>query len=207
MTTHSLRVRARAMERPQNQLRAALEPVTFGFDDVQWDKVSKAVRVLGVDPEPALRERIEQLAALHIQRARLPPPNVLCALRDYHEKRRGHFARRLASLRRLGDDRRAPDEVRRLENAEASSTGWRRILDPLIAALPSHRPNRARDLFWNELLAVWCGVGGNESGVNAANFLIAVYGAMPREARPASVARNTVIEWLRVRSKKNLKGG
>ena len=48
-----------------------------------------------------------------------------------------------------------------------------------------------RDLFWSDLLAIWCQIGGKETGADAADFLIAVsvpvFNAMPpgaQDARP-----------------------
>ena len=66
------------------------------------------------------------------------------------------------------------------------------------------RTNMGRDLFWSELLAIWRKIGGEVTGADAADFLIAVsrpvFKAMPRDARDAVPVRRSVIQWLRRRS-------
>ena len=76
-----------------------------------------------------------------------------------------------------------------------------RNLDGIIEALgPPRRKtgsaaskNMGRDLFWSDLLAIWCKIGGKETGAEAADFLIAVsvpvFSAMPRGARDAVPTR------------------
>ena len=64
--------------------------------------------------------------------------------------------------------------------------------------------NMGRDLFWSEVLAIWRKIGGEVTGADAADFLIAVslpvFKAMPRDARDAVPQRQSVIQWLRRRS-------
>jgi hypothetical protein len=64
--------------------------------------------------------------------------------------------------------------------------------------------NKSRDLFWSEVLAIWCKIGGEETGADAADFLIAVslpvFYAMPHDARDEVPERQSVIQWLRRRS-------
>ncbi len=56
-----------------------------------------------------------------------------------------------------------------------------RNLDGIIAALGPPRKktgsaaskNMGRDLFWSDLLAIWCQIGGEATGADAADFLIA----------------------------------
>ena len=57
-----------------------------------------------------------------------------------------------------------------------------RNLNGIIDALGPPRPktgsaaskNKGRDLFWSDLLAIWCEIGGETTGADAADFLIAV---------------------------------
>ena len=61
----------------------------------------------------------------------------------------------------------------------------------------------SRELFWSDLLAIWCKIGGEETGAKAADFLIAVsvpvFNAMPPGAQDAVPDRPSVIQWLRRR--------
>ena len=87
-----------------------------------------------------------------------------------------------------------------------------RNLDGIIAALGPPRKktgsaaskNMGRDLFWSDLLAIWCQIGGEETGADAADFLIAVsapvFNAMPDGARDAVPIAGTVNQWLWRRS-------
>ena len=63
---------------------------------------------------------------------------------------------------------------------------------------------KSRDLFWSDLLSIWCEIGGEETGAHTADFLIAVSGAvfsaMPHRARDGVPERLSVIQWLRRRS-------
>ena len=55
-----------------------------------------------------------------------------------------------------------------------------RNLNGIIEALGPPRPktgsaaskNLGRDLFWSDLLAIWCKIGGEETGGDAADFLM-----------------------------------
>ena len=87
-----------------------------------------------------------------------------------------------------------------------------RNLDGIVAAIGPPRKktgsaaskNMGRDLFWSELLAIWRKIGGEETGADAADFLIAVsvqvFDAMPHDARDAVPERQSVIQWLGRRS-------
>jgi hypothetical protein len=193
-----------------------IEPVIFKLDDVQWDEIRRTVHAgLGLDIDLTLRTRIEGVAAIHIQARDLPE---LRARRDDIEKEWKRAVGRLTYFRSEVDVRNARNASARryikacakvLEITEADLAEQKRKLDNLIASLPapsSRRPTSGRDLFWDALLSIWCELGGRESGVDAANFLIAVsapvFNAMPRHVRHALPQFNSVIEWLRVRARK-----
>ena len=180
----------------------SVEPFTFGFDEPQWVKIGDAVHEgLGVDPDPALRERIEKLVALHIRFRHLPE---LLAKRDDYEKRLASFAARRAWLRSsLG----YAATTERMDADEAALIEKKRKLDALIAELPappSYRPNStaARNLFWSDLIVIWSDIGGRESSAYAADFLIAVSEAISSRIRVSIPARNTVSDLLRVWARK-----
>ena len=88
------------------------------------------------------------------------------------------------------------------------------VLDASIAAQrpqPTANSSKSgRDRFWNEVLAIWISIGGEEIGGDAADFLIAVSTPVFRRMRDddgqkktASMPqyRDSVIEWLRLRAK------
>ena len=68
-----------------------------------------------------------------------------------------------------------------------------------------------RDRFWNEALAIWVAIGGEETGIAAAEFLVAVSNPVFRSVRAirgrktsASTPQNSasMVEWLRLRAKR-----
>ena len=86
------------------------------------------------------------------------------------------------------------------------------VIDACIAACrPQEAANTSktgRDKFWNEMLTIWTGIGGAETGVAAARFLIAVSDpvfdwacAIGRSKTFVSALDDeaSVVEWLRLR--------
>ena len=80
-----------------------------------------------------------------------------------------------------------------------------RNLDRQIEQAGSRRDNARkpdRDEFWNELLAIWCELGGKPSGKAAANFLIAASKPVMGSAVPTL---KSVVQWLERRQNKTAK--
>jgi hypothetical protein len=95
------------------------------------------------------------------------------------------------------------------------------VIDASIASLTARPPQQTansrkvgRDRFWNEMLAIWTGVGGAEKGTAAAEWLVATSNAVfdrvweirgRKTAISVSYGDNDtlapVIEWLRLRAK------
>jgi hypothetical protein len=87
------------------------------------------------------------------------------------------------------------------------------VLDASIAAQrpqPTANSSKSgRDRFWNEVLAIWTSIGGEETGGDAADFLIAVstpvFCRMRDDGHKKTASmpqyRDSVIEWLRLRAK------
>ena len=88
------------------------------------------------------------------------------------------------------------------------------VIDASIAAQrpqPTANSRKAgRDRFWNEMLAIWTSIGGEETGSAAADFLIAtskpvfdrvraIGGRKTTASMPQD--REAVVEWLRLRAK------
>ncbi len=180
----------------------SVDPFTYALNEAQWAKIGIAVRKgLGFDPDPALRERIETLAALHLRSRHLPR---LREQRDDCEKRLARIATRRAWLRRTG----YAGTAARLDADEAELITQKGALDNLIASLPapsSSNPTAARELFWEAALSIWRELGGRDSGVDAADFLRTVTRPMPlpRVSMMYLPTRKATVEWLRVRARKS----
>ena len=100
------------------------------------------------------------------------------------------------------------DEVNRAAAALVS------VIDASIAAQhPQSTPNSrkaGRDMFWNEMVAVWISIGGQTTGIAPAEFLIAASNPVFDTVRDiggrktmASMPQghHSVVEWLRLRIK------
>ena len=90
----------------------------------------------------------------------------------------------------------------------ATSDYFRKLaanLDRQIEQAGSSRDNArktARDQCWNELLAIWCELGGKPSGAAAASFLIAASKPVMGSAVPTL---KSVVQWLERRRNKTAK--
>ena len=179
--------------------------------------VLESARTDGTKHDVTLRAKIEGTAFVHLARDRamrsLPSQmafmDSLTRLREY-AKRLQDGIDRLRPFRAKHNDY-SPDMDMEVE-ADIFFDKLLRNFDGIIDALGPPRKktgsaaskNMGRDLFWEELILVWCKIGGEETGLNAADFLIAasvpVFKAMPRDARDAVPQRQSVIQWLRRRS-------
>jgi hypothetical protein len=88
------------------------------------------------------------------------------------------------------------------------------VIDACIAAQrPQQTANTrkaGRDRFWNEILAIWIRIGGEETGIAAAEFLVATSKPVFDKVRAIGGRKTTasmpmdyeaVVEWLRLRAK------
>ena len=90
------------------------------------------------------------------------------------------------------------------------------LVSVIDASIAAQRPQQianarkaGRDHFWNEMLAIWTGIGGAETGIAAAEFLVAVSGPVFDRVRAIGGNKTTasmtdvasVVEWLRLRVK------
>lgn len=204
----------------------------FAYSEPQWgdiktvvrDKLNRdadqivleSARMDGTKDDETLRAMIEE-TAVHLARDRVMRslPSQM-AIRE-------RFTRLREDAKRLRDgiDRLRPFRARYndyspdMDMEVASDIYFEKLvrnLNGIIDALGPPRKksgsaaskNMGRDLFWSEVLAIWCKIGGEETGADAADFLIAVsvpvFKAMPRDARDAVPQRQSVIQWLRRRS-------
>jgi hypothetical protein len=180
--------------------------------------VLESARMDGTKYDETLRAMIEGTASVHLARDR-----VMRSLPTQMA-----FRKQVTVLRE--DAQRLRDGIDRLHPFRATHNGYSpdkdmefasevffpkllRNLDGIIDALGPPRKktgsaaskNMGRDLFWSEVILVWCKIGGEEAGVaDSADFLIAVslpvFNAMPHDTRDEVPKRQSVIQWLRRRS-------
>ena len=207
--------------------------VGFSLPDAKWDSIKVVVRdaldrdadqvvlesarVDGTKHDVTLRTEIAGTASVHLARDRamrnLPTQLALRKhLTDLREKaqrlRDGIIGSRAFWF---AYNNYAPDNDM-LVATDAYFEKLLRNLDGNIMALGPPRKKtgsaaskkKSRDLFWSDLLSIWCEIGGKETGADTADFLIAVSGAvfsaMPHRARDGVPERLSVIQWLRRRS-------
>jgi hypothetical protein len=211
--------------------------VGFSFSNAEWQPIRGVVRNVwdidadeivlenasmdGTRHDMTLRTEIELTASVHLRRDKvmrsLPTQMAfksrLTGLRDDAERLRNGLVRSRVFRFRLNDY--APDKDM-LVATDPYFEKLLRNLNGIIEALGPPHPkmgsaaskNMGRDLFWSDLLAIWCQIGGKATGKGtgkAAAFLraasVPVFNAMPEEGRdgvpddPRSVA-----QWLRRRS-------
>ena len=104
--------------------------------------------------------------------------------------------------------------VDQLEETKRAIATLVSVIDASIAAATSATtPNTrkaGRDMFWNEMLAIWISIGGAETGIAAAEFLVATSKPVFDTVRDIGGHKTTasmpqrhhsVVEWLRLRAK------
>jgi hypothetical protein len=210
-----------------------IEAVPFTYSDTQWNKIKAVVRkarnrdadeivlestgVDGTKHDVTLRIEIEGAARVHLAREKvmrsLPTQMAFRAtltdLCENAERLRDGINRSRAF--RASHSGYSPDKDM-LVATDAYFEKLLRNLNGIVDAIGPPRKksgsaaskNMGRDLFWFDLLAIWYQIGGKQTGAKAADFLIAVSGAvfsaMPRGTRDAVPDRRSVIQWLWRRS-------
>jgi len=212
----------------------AMIVVNFSFSNAKWQPIRGVIRnVWGIDADEivlesgsmdgtrhdmTLRTEIEGTASIHLARDKvmrsLPTQMAfrrhLKDLRDDAECLRNGLVRSRVFWFRLNDYVHDNDMLIATDDFFEKLL---RNLDGIILAIgPPRRKtgsaaskNMGRDLFWSDLLAIWCKIDGEETGGDAADFLMAVskpvFSAMPRDTRDAVPTRGAVIQWLWRRSR------
>jgi hypothetical protein len=213
-----------------------IEAVPFTYSDTQWNKMKAVVQkarnrdadeivlegtsVDGTKHDVTLRIEIEGAARVHLARDKvmrsLPTQMAFRAtltdLCENAERLRDGINRSRAF--RASHSGYSPDKDM-LVATDAYFEKVLRNLNGIIDALGPPRKksgsaastNLGRNLFWSDLLAIWCQIGGGTTGDDigkAADFLIAVSGAvfsaMPDGEQDAVPVRPSVIRWLKRRS-------
>jgi hypothetical protein len=178
----------------------------------------------------SLRERIQTAASVYIafsalerqmagRKARI---KVLTAVRDdavtLREKIIAALATTIGVKGRLANAVRVPllgVDPDMLSSTERFIAKLNSNVERMIATLENahttvNSSKTGRDMFWSRALAIWIDIGGKETGVHTADFLIAVSKPVFRKLRTedgrkttASMpqSRESVVEWLRLRAK------
>jgi hypothetical protein len=93
----------------------------------------------------------------------------------------------------------------RLSGRPATSHYFRKLFRNLDRMVAQARPRRDsarkidRDKYWDELLEIWCGLGGKAHGAAAADFLILASKPVMGSALPPF---ESVVQWLERRRRK-----
>jgi hypothetical protein len=193
----------------------------FTLSDSEWAPIKRAVGVLGVDADRVplqrrgplynltLRSEIETAATIHLLRSpimdNLPTAKALAdflvALRQDAEDLRSKIARSHIFRSDIGSHKADPD-MERLSHQFFSKLLHN--IDGRIAALGTPRKHKSakkagRDLFWEDILSIWREIGGKPTGVDSADFIIAVskpvFDAMPQHGDTIG-SRDAVVAWL-----------
>ena len=212
----------------------------FTYTDEQWDQIKTVVRDrLGRDANQiehqdprghrhskgiqSLRGSIETAALLHIRCSEIESrPGYKARIKRLTTLRNRAKALRRDLILAINTEVTTEDFVyssmrgfaHMIEESERAIDKLERMIEACIAAQrpqPTANTNKiGRDRFWNEALAIWVIIGGDETGIAAAEFLRAVSKPVFRRVRAirghkttASMPLNSksVVEWLRLRAK------
>jgi hypothetical protein len=182
---------------------AVIKDIVKDYLGEDADQIVLSRQVSVAAPNLPLRLTLELAVAFHhtMMRLQLKPNDLhedMTTMREDAELLRARLG--ILGFSKIIDF--APDSDM-VEATDAYFDKLMRNLDGAIAAItpfassinlppPASKPER--DRFWKELLAIWCEIGGKETGAAAADFLIGA-SVMP-------VQHTAVVEWLRLRRAK-----
>lgn len=215
-----------------------VDPFTYSTQD--WDEIKRAAEkglfptaahhlqiltwIDGPWP-PGLLRRLEFMARMHIARmgrvSAAQQRSRIRKLKALEYSAPGIEEKIVASLSTnlsvLGDGRRELQLGVERDFLDVTQSFFGRLRYNIERALWAQRPltgsnasKRNRDRFWYEALGIWCELGGEPTGGDAADFLIAVSRPVFREMRTYGARKNaatiplhraTVLDWLRRQAK------
>lgn len=217
-----------------NDLDFSLFSLDFTYSDEEWDQIGTVVHDrLGLDADQielqdnrfnemqSLRGRFETAAGRHIWRSaresQTPGHKAgikqLTLLRDTANAFSAALNDAILPSFTIGDMtyRLLLPDLGDVERAIATVESF--IEAHITAQRPQPTANTrriGRDRFWNEALAIWVSIGGEETGTAAAEFLIATSTPVFRRVRDihghktaasTPLRLTSVVEWLRLRAK------
>ena len=206
----------------------------FAYTDQQWDAIKDVIRGrLDLDADQSLRSRIETAAARHVDESALASQTLahrarikkLEAMRvradalhaDLLDIIRPSFTLDDDEVRRviLGGDLRAKYGLN-VDPLDEAGRAFSTVMDVIDASIAACRPQETantskagRDRFWDKLVVIWTGIGGAETGIAAAEFVVAtsepvfnrVLAIGGDKTMVSSLEEAWVVEWLRLRAK------
>jgi hypothetical protein len=211
-----------------------IDHLDFTYTDAQWDEIKTVVRDrLRLDANQielhdtrsrsnrmkSLRGCLESAACGHIWRSaresQTPGHKAgieqLTALRDRAKALGTDFSHTISPSFSIGDMRYR--SILHLVDVEHAVSMLVSVAEAHIAAQPQPTANTSkigRNRFYNEALAIWVSIGGAQTGIAAAEFLVAVSKPVFRSVRAIHGHKTTastplhlpsVVEWLRLRAK------
>jgi hypothetical protein len=200
----------------------------FTYTDEQWDQIRTVVRDrLGLEADQlelqetlsdsngtqSLRGCIESAARRHDQRSISEGMIRMGSKADLTEFRERVEALRIGLILTISHREDHPSlPIPSINETERACDTLVRVIDAIAAKPPQRTANTSktgRDRFWNEVLEIWAGIGGAETGIAAATFLIAVSDPVfrtvgfhgPKTWSSTPQHCTSVVEWLRLRAK------
>jgi hypothetical protein len=189
-----------------------IEVAFFAYTHEQWKPIGVHIKAaLGVDAEADLRRRIELAASLYPLHSAVKRRSLrrdeLVALRKSAEDLREAIVKAVAvPISNKGNPLKLPLILpgADADMLTATSHYFRKLIRNPDRMVAQARPRREsarkidRDQYWNELLAIWCELGGKATGAAAADFLmlasLPVMSVVPPHA--------SVVQWLERRQRK-----
>lgn len=202
---------------------------SFRYSDQQWRVIKKAVSAFDVKAEQktpeqrdldghpitvTLRSELEGAASTHLARSKalrmLPTPLKLTHFLTKKCKAVENLRRDLIASHVLrfnvGTHKANPrleyDMDRVLSRIASQLAGQIAAIGTPRQQSTKNAAKRIRNLFWDDVLEIWSEIGGKETGVHAADFLMAVsrpvytYARMRAGAKDPVPERNSVQQWL-----------
>jgi hypothetical protein len=177
----------------------------------------------------SLRSCVETAASLHIEgsafESQTPGHKAsirqLTKLRDRAEALRDDIINALRPSFPLDNDVRLLRKGSAPISVHSTDQAIETLLSVIDANIAAQRPQQTantsktgRDRFWNEMLAIWTDIGGAETGIAAAEFLVATSNSVFDRVRNIGGRKTAisapyddddtlapVVEWLRLRAK------
>ncbi len=205
----------------------------FAYTDEQWTDIKHVVRDrLRLDADQSLRSRIETEAAWHVDESALASQTLahkarikkLEAMRVRADDLHKDLVDALRPSFTLDDDRvrrvvLGGERLKRyglmVDPSDETGCAFATVMGVIDAAIAACRPQETantskvgRDHFWDEMLAIWTSIGGAETGIAAAEFLVATSLPVFKRVRALGGHKTTasmpqdyeaVTRWLRLR--------
>jgi hypothetical protein len=179
----------------------------FTYSDEQWDQIRTVVRDrLGLEADQlelsdsngtqSLRGCIESAARRHVERSNFEGMIRMGSRADLTDFRERVETLRIDLILTISLKEDVPYlPVPPINETERACDTLVRVIDAIAAERPQRTANSSktgRDRFWNEVLEIWAGIGGAETGIAAARFLIAVSGPVFDRVRAIGGSKTAV---------------